>query len=161
MDYKIYRKILNMVGELHQQGYQRIRIAPGMSASGMYWRCAITPVSNISFEHGARIAEERVDHNLIASYSSAEGDRYFGWDDTGKAGLKKLADLFIKRFSRIAEAGYGQDWEYAGWYQWMLKLTYPDTFPIAYADWDFPAEYLPSTGGRNDIQIPLPPPGKR
>jgi len=41
----------------------------------------------------------------------------------------------------------------------MLKLTYPDTFPIAYADWDLPLDYLSTTGKRNDIEIPLPPPG--
>jgi len=148
-----------MVGELHNQGYQRIRISPGMAPSGMHWRCSITTASNISSINGALIPFIGEDGDLIARYSSADGNRYFGLEDTENADSKELAKLFIRRFPRIAEAGCDKDWEYAGWYQWMLKLTDPDTFPIAYADWDLPLDCLSTTGRQNDIEIPLPPPG--
>jgi hypothetical protein len=70
-----------------------------------------------------------------------------------------MADLFIQRFPEIVNAGKGSDWEYAGWYLEMLHLTYPDSFPIAYADWEISDDYLPTTGQRSDIKIPLPPNG--
>jgi len=55
MEYRAYRKVLRMVTELHVRGYQRLRIAPGMAPSGCSWRCSITPATNISSRHGARI----------------------------------------------------------------------------------------------------------
>ena len=156
MDFRIYRKILRMVAELHLRGYQRLRIAPGMSPSGCHWRCAITPVNNISRNNGARIASWGT---LSAEYTSGQGQNFFGWEDASHDNPNQLADLFIKRFPRIAEAGYGADWIYAGWYIEMLHLTHPDSFPIAYADWDLPTDCLLSTGKDNNIRIPLPPPG--
>lgn len=154
--YRIYRKILRVVSDLHVRGFQRIRIAPGVSASGMIWRCAITPASNISSEHGARIVSW---DNLAAHYASSSEEKYFGWTDVVRATPGMLAELFIARFPMIVEAGRGSDWLYAGWYLEMLHLTYPDAFPIAYADWELPRDHLTTMGGRSDVRIPLPPPG--
>lgn len=159
LDYRVYRKVLLMVGELHARGYQRLRIAPGMAPSGFYWRCSITPVTNISSIHGALIAFKSDHDQLIARYSSADEGRYFGWKYVSRSKPSKLADLFIGHFPNIVEAGLGPDWEYAGWYQWMLHLTAPDAFPVAYADYDLPEDYLTTEGGHNDIKIPLPPAG--
>ncbi len=145
-----------MVTELHMRGFQRLRIAPGMSASGMYWRCSITSVTNISNRHGAQILSW---DTLAAHYTSGQERKYFGWDDAAHVRPSRLAELFIQRFPTIAEAGRGADWVYAGWYQEMLHITYPDSFPIAYADWEMPVGYLPTTGARSDLRIPLPPPG--
>ena len=41
----------------------------------------------------------------------------------------------------------------------MLKLTYPDVLPIAYADWDLPEDSLATVGPSTAGRIPLPPPG--
>lgn len=157
-DYYVYRKILRMVTELHVRGFQRLRIVPGMSPSGCHWRCSITPVANISSQHGARIVCENA---LRVHYSSSQERHYFGWDDATHATPSQLANIFIKRFPEIVEAGRGSDWLYAGWYLEMLHLTYPDSFPIAYADWEIPEDYLMSVGGRSEAKIPLPPPGLR
>ena len=35
-------RVIAMVHELHKAGYQRIRIVPGISGSGMHWRCSVT-----------------------------------------------------------------------------------------------------------------------
>lgn len=156
MDYRVYRKVLRMVAELHVRGFQRLRIAPGMSASGCYWRCSVTPVTNVSIWHGARL----VSYDTLAAHYSAGSEReYFGWKDAGHATPSRLADLFIERFPEIVAAGRGSDWLYAGWYLEMLHLTYPDAIPIAYADWDLPKDYIQTIGGRSDARIPLPPPG--
>lgn len=156
MDYRGYRKILRMVSELHVRGYQRLRIAPGMSAAGCHWRCAITPVTNISRGHGARLIGSET---LMARYTSSQERNYFDWKDAIHATPSSMADLFIKRFPEIADAGKGSDWSYAGWYLEMLHLTYPGSFPIAYADWNIPEDCLPTVGQNSSIRIPLPPPG--
>jgi len=156
MDYRVYRKVLRMVGELHLRGFQQLRIAPGMSAAGSHWRCAITPVANISTLHGARLIS---DDPLVANYSTGSERDYFGWTDAGHCTPSELAELFIKRFPSITAAGRGSDWLYAGWYVEMLGLTFPDGFPIGYADWELPSDYLTITGGREGVRIPMPPPG--
>lgn len=127
-----------------------------MAASGMYWRCSITPVTNISTRHGAKFLEYS---NLAHHYSSGMGSCYFDKIDRTGATPAELAELFITRFPDIAEAGKGMDLAYAGWYMEMLQLTYPDALPIAYADYDLPEDYLSTVGGKADIRIPLPPPG--
>lgn len=146
-----------MVSELHVRGYQRLRIAPGMAPSGGYWRCAITPVTNISNRHGAKMI---ADNDLVARYTSGQERKYFDWTDASHLTPSRLAVRFIERFPRIVAAGRGSDWMYSGWYQEMLGITYPDIFPIAYADWSLPDEYLDTTGGREGVRIPLPPVGE-
>jgi len=45
-----------------------------------------------------------------------------------------LATKFIERFPKIAKAGLGEDWEYAGWYVQMLGFAERGEFPLAYSD---------------------------
>lgn len=156
MDYRAYRKVLRMVSELHVRGYQRLRIAPGMSPSGCHWRCSITTATNISNRHGAWMLSW---DTLAAHYTSGQEKKYFGWEDAAYVTPSRLAELFIERFPAIAEAGRGSDWMYAGWYLDMLHQTYPNNFPIAYADWELPEGCLATTGEKPNVQIPLPPPG--
>jgi hypothetical protein len=149
-----------MLSELHVRGYQRLRMAPGMSPSGMHWRCTITPVQNVLRSNGARIASW---DTLTAHYTSADERRYFGWTDAAHASPSRLAEMFIERLPAVAAAGYGEDWLYAGWYQHMVHWTYPDAFPIAYADWyDEPAGGRLSTIGGEPAGrlISAPPPGE-
>lgn len=154
MDTRIIRNVLQMVSELHVRGYQRIRIAPGMSPSGCSWRCAVTPASNIMPHHGARLRSW--DH-LTAHYTSGMGAHYFDWKNAAHATPSAMARLFIARFPKIVAAGRGSDWMYAGWYVEMLHLTYPDAFPIAYADWSMPDDVLATTGNGREVSVPLPP----
>lgn len=145
-----------MVAELHVRGYQRLRIAPGMSPSGTSWRCAITPASNILRSHGARLGRLE---GVTAHYTSGNGRQYFGWNDAEHALPDRLAELFVVRFPEIAAAAYGEDWLYAGWYQHMMHATYPNAFPIAYADYMEDAPRLFMVGGANGRQEISAPPG--
>lgn len=148
-----------MVQELHQHGYQRLRIAPGMSASGAYWRCSVAPVTNTLSENGAKLRDWE---GLVAHYTTGQEQHYFGWDDAADATPAQMADLFIERFPEVAAAGLGSDWAYAGWYQEMMRLTDPDAFPIAYSDYfDDDAGGLTCVGGDRvtGLVIPMPPPG--
>jgi hypothetical protein len=157
MDYRAYRKVLRMVAELHNRGYQRIRISPGMSPSGNSWRCLITPVTNICKDHGAMTVSYG---DMTAKYTSANERKYFDWEDCAHVTPSRLAELFTTRFPEISMAGKGADWAYAGWYQEMMWLTYPRSFPIAFADWDLPKTHLVSTGEISNIVIPMPPGGE-
>src|SRR5689334_23222532 len=117
-----YRSVLHMVAELHRRGHERIRICPGLAPSGLYWRCTVAPAALFSVEHGAMLAS--ADDDVVARYTTGDEDRYFGWDDARTATPSELAELFVQRFPRIAEAGSGSDAAYAQWYVEMLELTH-------------------------------------
>jgi predicted RNase H-like nuclease len=151
--YRYCRHVLRMVQELHVRGYQRLRIAPGLSPSGLHWRCAITPASNVDPRNGAHLINERT----AAEYHSGSDNLYFGWADEKHASPSRLSTRFIEAFPELAEAGRGSDWPYAGWYAEMLGLTWPDAVPIAYADWAMPPNEWGIVGG-HEGSIPLPPP---
>ena len=159
---RVYRKVLRLVQELHVRGYQRLRIAPHMAATGLDWRCPITPVSNILRSDGAWLARDD-DGSLVARYTTGQERDYFGWTDARHADPSHLAELFLKRFPRIAEAGRGSDWLYAGWYVEMLGVTYPNHFPLAISDDSRLKDHMTTTtvaGGAEPRRIPLPPPGE-
>ena len=149
------RLVLLMLHELHKAGYQRLRIAPGMAASGCYWRCAITPITNILKTHGAMLRDSSTD---AAHYSTGMQNKYFRWEDAQKDTARQLAAKFIERFPDIVQKGFGRDWEYAGWYVEMLGLAENGHLPVAYADWygENP-NYLAKDAER---ELPFPPPGE-
>lgn len=149
-------QVLRMVHELHKQGYQLLRIAPGMFASGCHWRCAITPRSNILSSHGALLSDR---DGSVAHYSSGQEDEYSGWADAKADEAPELAAKFLRRFPEIVERAHGDDWNYAGWYARMLGYAERAVFPVAYADWWEPPDprFLPLWGHESDL--PMPPPG--
>lgn len=149
--------VLNMVAELHRMGYQRLRIAPGMSPSGIYWRCGVTHVENILADHGALVMDESSD---MASYSSSAGSRIFGWEDARGDSPQDLARKFIERFPVIARLGRGDDEDYALWFEEVVKLALKGELPYAYSDWSDETRdgILPTVGGTS--QLVMPPGGE-
>lgn len=154
--YRRALRVLRLVHELHKQGYQLLRIAPGMAPSGCYWRCAITPRSNILRTHGAMLRDWE---HLVAQYSSSQDNEYFGWTDAKHDDVQQLAAKFTDRFGDIVEASRGDDWPYAGWYVRMLGYAEREMFPVAYADWHEKPNprFMPLWGSESDL--PMPPPG--
>ncbi|CAO3356568.1 hypothetical protein [Azospirillum melinis] len=137
-------RLLAMVGELHKVGYQRLTIAPGMAPSGCHWRCHVTPAGNVAANGWEPLDWSR----QVASYSTGQEDRYFGWEDSAQDSARHLAAKFVERFPEIARDGQGADWAYAGWYVAMLGGAEHGTFPVFFAD--YPVEEI--ARGR------LPPP---
>ena len=108
--------------------------------------------------------------SLSARYSSGDENRYFGWTDPEGDDARSLAAKFLARFGRIAEAGAGWSYAYAGWYQRLLGLAERGWLPVVMSD--DPASSLRrinlqdlrppewrAEGGKKP-SLPLPPPGK-
>ena len=160
------QRVLLMVHELHKRGYQRLRIVPGVSPSGAYWRCSVTPITNTLTTHGALFRDYDRD---AAHYTSGMENRYFDWRDAEQDTARRLASKFVERFPDITAKGLGRDWAYAGWYAEMLGLAERGCLPIAYADW-YPGEHderslqlhcSPDAPPElRDVRLPLPPPGE-
>jgi DNA-binding transcriptional ArsR family regulator len=152
--HRLCRRVLLMVRELHRRGYERLRVAPGLTPTDMHWRCSIVPSSEVRPDHGAMTL---IGYG-VACYSTGHGSNFFGWADADHDSPMTLADKFLGRFSEVAAEGHQADPDYASWYARMLRATDPDGLIYAYADWDLPADHLPVLGCTADVKIPLPPP---
>jgi hypothetical protein len=171
-------RVLAMVGELHKQGFQRIRICPAIAPSGGYWRCTIGPAMLFHRDHGAVPKEVVVlddvpqTVNMLARYTTGQENRYFDWGDAASDDARELADKFLQRFPTIAGYGSGWDYAYAGWYQRLLGLAEAGYLPRAV--WDayepIPRDHIPFDDLRPEdwkrreasapAHLPMPPPGE-
>lgn len=151
-------RVLLMVGELHKMGYQRIRIMPGMAATGLDWRCAVSHAGNFQRSHGAMLLDF---DREAAHYTTGQDDEFFGWTDAQNDSPRQLADKFLERFPEIARLGRGEDPPYVEWFAQMLQLARRGAFPIAYSDYgpDPHSNLLPTTGG-DQAHLPMPPGGE-
>ncbi|MBL8132087.1 MAG: hypothetical protein JNL42_09540 [Anaerolineae bacterium] len=152
------RRVMLMVAALHKLGYERIRLAPAMSPSGMHWRGNVTSIQNILRTHGAAI--QNYSEDLVARHSTGQGPQVYGWADAETDSPDQLAHKFIERFPLIAVSGQGSDPAYVDWYRDMLAATEPDGFIYAFADWEVPDDQMPTLNVSELIVIPMPPPGE-
>ena len=151
------RRVLMMAQKLHRRGYEKLRVAPGLSPSGLYWRCSIVPVGLVRRDHGAMAID---DGEIAARYGSGQGAEYFGWKDAEHDPPAAMADKFVERFPDLAAQGRGSDPEYVHWYAGMMRATAPHGLIYAYADWDLPDDHLPVLGCTADVRVPMPPAGE-
>lgn len=156
IEYRPALVILRMVHELHNRGFQKLRIVPGMNSSGTAWRCWITPSSNIEADHGALAIDES--ESKCARMTTGEGTKYFGWIDASADSPSELADKFTERFPNLLRPAHGRDWPYVGWFTEMLVSAEKGYLPYAYADWAEPSdESHLRTLGNNPDRLPMPP----
>ena len=116
-------RLVAMVHELHKAGYQRLRVSPGMSPSGMHWRCSITCASDMEPDGFS------IRHTSPASGLFAAGAETWS--------ARELAVHFLQAFPKLAEHGAGRDWAYAGWLIEMLGVVeqgQTGRYPIFFAD---------------------------
>lgn len=155
---RFVQNVFTMVQVLHGRGYQKLRVSPGLSPSGCYYRVLITSVENIRSNNGAEVVEYF--ENTVLYTTGAE-NRYFNWQDASDDNPEELADKFIKRFPELANAGKGRDWEYVGWYIEMMGFVNNGHFPLAYFDYwyDPPVGTMHLTSQPRDRLVLLAPPG--
>jgi hypothetical protein len=151
--YTACRRLLDMVRILHQQGFEQLRINPGMSPSGCHWRCEFIPAAMSERRHCSMDEGDCVE---TANYSSGQKNKYFDWTDADFDPPEKLASKFVERFPELSKACLGKDSEYVNWYSRMLEDTAPDGFIYAYADFPVPEDYM-LVQNKPGLKIPHPP----
>ncbi|QIG42042.1 hypothetical protein G5V58_03985 [Nocardioides anomalus] len=154
------RLVLEMVAVLHRRGYQRLRIVPGMSGSGLYWRVSITPSANVRPEPRLGGVDHVDDHKHLVAFWTNADEQVFGEELSAKATSSALADHFENQFPDVLAAARGSDWSYAGWYVEMLSHVDAGFYPVFYADdLTIEDELIPLIGAqqRTKPRLPLPP----
>lgn len=141
-------RLLMMLHELHKAGYQRLRIAAGMSPSGVHWRCHITTTDNVHLNGWEPV--NWTEH--VVSYSTGDTDCFFGWQDAAGKNARQLAQLFVERFPELAKRGAGQDRAYVGWFVVVLGNAENGRLPVFFADYPV---------SPNEGEMPPPPCGSQ
>ena len=145
-------RILQGVRVLHQRGYQCIRILPGMSASGMYWRVSIAAAANFQTDDGSL---DLRDWDSAVNYSTADGTEFAGSRVDASTSPDIVADLILSTVPRLPAAD--DDPLYVEWYANLMRLVEEHHgLPIAYADY-FDEKPGWEIGWENGIRHPHPP----
>lgn len=144
-------RILQGVRTLHERGYDRIRVLPGMSPSGVYWRVTIATVDNTDPGGGRSVS----DYEAAVTYTTGSLTEFAGSEVTVTTSPEVVADIILSALPRIVPTA--DDPAYVAWYAGLVQLVErTGELPIAYA------EYFDSTEGwevgwGGDIRYPNPP----
>lgn len=136
--------LVSLLVALHELGYEQLRMVPGMSATGLFWRSSITSASNLDHRGDLR----RYDREKQYFYTS------------GMGALPHDAERFLEDFPEIAAAGRGPDPSYASWTRQLLQRCREGFVPITYADWPMREDVvtlMSMVRGLEDDAFPLPP----
>jgi O-acetyl-ADP-ribose deacetylase (regulator of RNase III) len=132
-------RILQGVGTLHRRGYHRIRLTPGLSPSGLYWRASI--------KH-ADATENQI------NYSSSQGSDFMGHTVDLSATADSVADVILEAMPTAVSNA--DDTEYADWFAGLLaRVEELIQLPIAYADFPLQTDGW-DVGGTDYLAPPRP-----
>lgn len=118
----IMRKFVELVGTLHDRGYEQLRIVPSVEdRQSAMWACNLAPKSKTLKSHGAWT----IDGNVSPFFFFSRYVPFSPWDAFVHQSLDAAADFFLRREPELAEQSYGKDAAYVAWYKLMLELTAP------------------------------------
>ena len=133
------QQLLRMVWELHECGFEKLRVIPSMSPSGAHWRCKfIASKKDISFTAS----------NWICNF---EDESIRG---KIKQTPKELADLFLKENLDFLEQCKGDNKEYVKWFAEMVENLNEDELPYAFTDYFPPSDFWRTTDGNEIKTLP-------
>lgn len=133
--YFTWLRLLQGVGTLHQRGYEGVRIRPGMSPSGMFWRVQIASSEDFEPVHwkGATDFVPKGDANQV-KYTTAKGTEVGTGYVTSATSPDEAADIVLQQVPTLAKKY--SDPEYVVWFQALLAVVEGlKSAPILYSDY--------------------------
>lgn len=145
-------RILQGVQVLHQRGYHRVRILPGVSPSGMHWRVAIASAYNLIDGDGS---PRVINYDAVLAYSTGGLTEFAGGEASVATPPETVADLILRALPERAPTG--SDPTYVSWFADLLRrVESSGQLPIAYADY-FDVSEGWEIGWGTGIRHPRPP----
>lgn len=138
-------EIVMIVHELHQRGYEQLRLFPGMSPNGCSWRWMIYP--KVLLKDSNRCEH----HSDCLPFHCPHGSTGVAFPE--ERGCMKTANEFMKEFESYVNLAKGEDEEYVEWYRSIVEHAEKKEFPIAFEEF-FNAEQWKFTNGE---VLPYPP----
>ncbi|WP_309135418.1 hypothetical protein [Cellulomonas sp.] len=139
-------RLLEAVAVLHRRGHQHVRVSPGMSPSGVYWRLTLSAAPGSVGEDAGR---------RELSWSTGNGTDVVGLDVTASTTPDTVADALVAAVPAFGRSW--RDWTYAGWYAELLALVERERrLPVSFADW-FDDSQGWEVGWGTGVRFPAPP----
>ena len=137
------RKLILAVAELHQRGYEQLRLHAGLSPSGGHWRYDLSPS----------------DGSVAGPSGSLTNQLNMSWGDNDDSTPEELAGNILKRFPDLMEASKGEDSAYAAWLAEIVEESAPEGLYIQLWDsYDGPCKDVRLINCESDRIFPQPPP---
>ncbi|PTB92235.1 hypothetical protein C9974_13170 [Marinobacter sp. B9-2] len=128
-------RLLGAVHELHKQGYQDLVVSCPMAPSGTSWRCSLLPFDQVQWD-GNMWSELLGEGVEPARHSSGHiGNEYFGWTDAKSDTARELAEKIKLRFPRLMARTKRLNFEYSGWFTYMLGEAEQGHLPVMGRDY--------------------------
>lgn len=152
---QISRKIIEMVGLLHSQGYESLYIDSYMAPSGCYWRYHIGvalygkwPQANFGVGMKGEVGP--------AGSIGGGFDQNIPWCLPGDS-LDSYTQKFIEKYPEILRGAKSPNPQYVKWYKDMLIQTAPEGVLIFGCDMGAWYEHAFTWGEPEDFKMPMPP----
>ena len=133
------QKLLYLVKELHIRGYEKLRIIPSLSPTGLAWRCSL--ISDTISKRNTIIIS-----NWIQDIFNIEEKNDFS--------IEQLTDLFVKEHIGFLNECKGKNQEYVKWYSEMLYKLKEGELPYAFSDYFGPTDYWETSEGKKLYTLP-------
>jgi hypothetical protein len=134
-------RLLNAIHELHRQGYQNLACFCYMSSSGFHWRLELKHFTDLFIDECGEV-KQIYNSTYEQTYHSSgqDGFDYFGWSDARKASAKELAELIKKRFPRLIQSCQGENFEYVGWFVYVIGQAEQERLPLFFLEYNQPTK---------------------
>ena len=136
---KNMQKLLYIVKELHIRGFEKLRIIPSLSPSGLSWRCSF-------------ISDTNSERKSIVSSSWIQN--VFNIEEKNEYSIELLTDMFEKEHIDFLNACKGKNKEYVEWYSDMLHNLNEGELPYAFSDYFGPTDYWETSKGQKINTLP-------
>lgn len=107
-----------VIAELHNRGYELLRLCPSLSPSGCSWRCIATTKDNTYEQCGAMCASQSWSETTV----NVSNGQLFK-DEDYMLNIQTAADRFCKEYPKLVKASKGSDPEYKKWFRHALHLV--------------------------------------
>lgn len=118
--------IILMLDVLHKQGYEGLRILPGMSPNGCCWRWMIYPRKKLKGD--LYKVEQHGDFMPDCPCGS------IGYAEH-KADYHQMAEVFLQANPELCQEAHHHSPNYIKWFERLVEKAKLDIVPIAFADW--------------------------
>ena len=134
------QKLLFVAKELHNQGYQNLKVIPSLSPSGLYWRC--------SFVINNDVTKEMI---LVSNWIQEE---FQIQEKEIELSLKDLTNFFAEKHYDFLKKCGGENKAYRDWFVNMVQNLKTEELPYAFSDYFSPTNYWKTS---LDNEIPILP----
>jgi hypothetical protein len=151
---QIARRVLEMVGALHDRGFESLYLDAQMAPSGMYWRYEIGAISDGLWPAG-RYEPDQEPMQARGSICD-DCDGCIPWSKPD-APVEQLVEDFVVRHSDLLDTARNPNTAYRQWFREMLEETAPAGVMVFAAEYQGNYEYAFLADRRSDYRKAMPP----